>query len=91
MHNLAFININLGTTEVVTAFLIFGWSPILLIAYCLIDILRSRFRGKIIKLTWLSLVLGVPVIGAVLYMVAGKSQKVPSKLMHPADFERIAA
>jgi len=88
MANLIFIN--LGASEVVTAFLILGWSPVILILYCAIDILKSRFRDKLIKVTWLFLVLIIPVIGAVLYLVAGKSQKSPSKLHAEPDFEQIA-
>lgn len=58
----------------------FVWQILAVIAisfwiYCLIDVWRSRFEdgGKIV---WFLAVLFLPVLGAILYLIIGKDQKV---------------
>jgi hypothetical protein len=54
-------------------------SPILIIwlfsIVALIDLLRSRFSSND-KLLWVLVVLFVPVVGAILYFVIGRKQKI---------------
>lgn len=41
----------------------------------LIDLLRSNFTDSITKLIWLIMIIFVPVLGAVLYLLIGRKQK----------------
>jgi hypothetical protein len=50
--------------------------PLILLLWALIDILRSNFKDSTIKLVWIIVVIFVPLIGAILYLVLGRSQKV---------------
>ena len=50
--------------------------PLILLLWALIDILRSNFKDSITKLVWIIVVIFVPLIGAILYLVLGRSQKV---------------
>ncbi|MBB6609960.1 PLDc_N domain-containing protein [Pontibacter sp. Tf4] len=42
----------------------------------LIDLLRSNFTDSITKLIWLVTIIFVPVLGAILYLLIGRKQKV---------------
>jgi hypothetical protein len=64
----------LGTGEIIILF-IFGVLPFLLLLFALIDLLRSNFKGYD-KLVWALVVIFIPVIGAILYFVIGRNQKV---------------
>jgi hypothetical protein len=50
--------------------------PLILLVWALIDILRSNFKDSATKLVWIIVVIFVPLIGAILYLVLGRSQKV---------------
>lgn len=63
----------------------FEWFIVLfvILAFCvwlvvLFDIVRNHFEPSNEKLTWLMLVILLPVVGAVLYLAIGRSQKVSS-------------
>jgi hypothetical protein len=42
----------------------------------LIDILRSNFRESVNKIVWILTVLFLPLLGAILYFIIGRSQRV---------------
>ncbi len=58
-------------------FAIFFLVPLVLWLVALIDILRNEFTGSN-KLIWLLVVTFFPLIGAVLYYLIGRSQKIAS-------------
>lgn len=72
MENLLFMN--LGTPEIILLLLV-GGLPLILTIYCLFDITRSRFKEPLNKLLWVLIVLFVPIMGSILYLVIGRSQK----------------
>ena len=43
--------------------------------YALVDVLRSRFEGKYEKLMWVLIVLFISTLGAVIYLLFGRSHK----------------
>ncbi len=50
--------------------------PFFLIVAALIDIIRNQFKRPMDKLVWTLVVLFIPILGAILYFVIGKQQKV---------------
>jgi hypothetical protein len=72
MDNLLFLNI--GTPEIIILMII-GGLPLILIIYCLFDITRSTFKDPINKIIWVIITVFVPVLGSILYLVFGRSQK----------------
>nr|WKN39407.1 PLD nuclease N-terminal domain-containing protein [Tunicatimonas sp. TK19036] len=48
----------------------------LLWLYALIDVLRSQFRKESDKIIWVLVVIFLQFLGAIIYLVVGKSQKV---------------
>lgn len=73
MEKLAFLNI--GGPEIFILVL-FAGLPLLLTIYCLYDITRSTFKDPTNKIVWAIITVFVPVLGAILYLVFGRSQKV---------------
>ena len=55
---------------------VFGLATIILWLIAMIDILRSEFRGQNDKLIWVLIVLFAPFIGAILYVIIGRKNKV---------------
>ena len=55
---------------------LFWIASIILWISALIDILKSDFRGGSDKIVWLLVVVFLPLLGAVLYFVIGKNQKI---------------
>lgn len=74
MENLLFLN--LGTTEILMLMIV-GVLPFILAVYCLIDITRSTFKEPLNKFLWVVIVIFVPIMGSILYLVIGRSQKKP--------------
>ncbi|WP_411272782.1 PLD nuclease N-terminal domain-containing protein [Daejeonella sp.] len=72
MENLLFLN--LGTTEIFILILV-GVIPFILTVYCLFDITRSTFKEPLNKLLWVVIVIFVPLMGSILYLIIGRSQK----------------
>ncbi|MFZ4100843.1 MAG: PLD nuclease N-terminal domain-containing protein [Sphingobacterium thalpophilum] len=71
MNILLFINIGALEIFILTLFL-----PLLILKiYCLIDITRSKFSDPVNKLLWTIIVIFVPLIGEILYLIFGRSQK----------------
>lgn len=65
---------NFGIGEILVL-LIFLVLPITLWLIALIDILKSNFNGNN-KIVWIVVVILLPILGAILYLIVGKSQKV---------------
>ncbi len=65
----------LGGFEIVLIFLIFGLIPVVLWFWSLIDCLKSDFKNYD-KIVWILLIILLPIIGAILYLIIGKSQKI---------------
>ncbi|AKQ47091.1 hypothetical protein TH63_17920 [Rufibacter radiotolerans] len=76
-QNLLFIGI--GPSEILML-LFFAGIPVLLLLWALIDVLTSIFANSIEKLIWLATIVFVPVLGAILYLVLGRKQKVKTFL-----------
>ncbi len=71
MNNL--LDINMGASEI---FILTLFIPLLILKiYCIIDITRSKFSEPVNKLLWTIIVIFVPLIGEILYLIFGRSQK----------------
>lgn len=57
--------------------LLIGVAIFALWIWALIDIIRSQFSDVVIKVMWLLLVFFLPLFGFILYVILGKSTKVP--------------
>jgi len=73
MENLLFLN--MGTAEIFMTLMLVGVLPIILIIFCLFDITRSTFKDSLNKLLWTIIIVFVPIMGSILYLVLGRSQK----------------
>jgi heme/copper-type cytochrome/quinol oxidase subunit 2 len=63
-----------GKTELLVLFIIFGL-PLLVILAALIDILKSEFQVAQNKVIWVLVTIFLPLLGAILYFVIGRSQR----------------
>lgn len=71
VNNLLYLNIGLLEIFVLLLFI-----PLFILKiYCLFDISRSKFNEPLNKLLWVIIVIFVPLIGEVLYLFVGRSQK----------------
>lgn len=50
--------------------------PAILWLWALIDLLRSDFKDTTTKLIWVVIIVFLPVLGALLYLLIGRGQKV---------------
>lgn len=67
-----------GAPEVFVIFMLLIFLAIFIIwLIALVDILRSEFTGYN-KIIWLLVVLFVPLLGAILYFIIGRKQKLQS-------------
>lgn len=64
---------NIGAGEIILLLILIV--PIVLWLIALIDILKSNFNGNN-KLVWIVVVIFLPILGAILYFLIGKGQKV---------------
>ena len=78
INNLLFIG-GLGVPELMLIGF-FGLLPFLLLLWALIDLLRSNFKNSTEKLVWAVVIIFVPVLGPLLYLLIGRSQKVRNPL-----------
>lgn len=67
--------IGLGGQEVIFILLVLG-ILFLLPLIALVDVIRSDFRGSNDKLIWVIVILFLNIIGALLYLVIGRNQRV---------------
>lgn len=63
--------LNIGSTELMIVLAIIA-VPFLLIVYCLVDILRSKFKNPLNKFLFLALILFAPIIGSIIYLIIRK-------------------
>ena len=67
--------IGLGGQELIFILLILG-VLFLLPLIALVDVIRSDFRGSNDKLIWVIVILFLNIIGALLYLVIGRKQRI---------------
>lgn len=72
-NTLLFIG-SIGLLELVFLLLILG-TPVVLWIWAAADLLSSRFANSIEKLIWIIVIAFLPVIGAILYLIIGRKQK----------------
>jgi len=70
--NLLFMG--LGSTEI-SIILFTGLIPLAVTIWALIDVIKSNFDKDVNKIVWIIVILGIPVIGAILYFFIGSRQK----------------
>ncbi len=76
-----------GGAELFVILIILGL-PLSIIVLALVDILRSEFKTPENKIIWVIVTLLLPIIGALLYLLIGRSQRlkpseVNSETKHP--------
>lgn len=64
----------LGTSEIILLA-----AQLTLMVYCLIRIMRSRFRNNTTRLLWVLVVLFAPLLGSLLFFWYGRDQRVIRK------------
>lgn len=74
-QNLMYTFIGLGGQELLLILLVLG-ILFLLPLIALVDVIRSNFRGSNDKLIWVIVILFLNVIGALLYLVIGRNQRI---------------
>lgn len=74
--------LNLGGVElgIIAVILL---APLILIIYCVVDILRSPFKTGPIKWVFLLLVLFAPFLGSIIYLVIRKDYLKPKDVNSP--------
>ncbi len=60
--------------EIIIILMIFGL-PVILWLWSLIDCLKSEFKNYD-KIVWVLLIIFLPILGAILYLIIGRKQKV---------------
>ncbi|MBC3539456.1 PLD nuclease N-terminal domain-containing protein [Rufibacter sediminis] len=75
MENSFLFIANIGIPELLLLLLMVGIPGILWI-WSLVDLLTSKFANSLEKLIWLIAIVFVPVLGAVLYLLIGRKQKI---------------
>ena len=68
----------LGPAEIIII-LIFMAIPLLLWIIPIIDLMKNEFTGNN-KIGWILIVLLLPVLGGILYLIIGRSQKIPKDI-----------
>lgn len=77
---LDFLNMSAGEIGLLLAIIAV---PGLLILYCIVDILRSTFKNKVMKLVFILLVLIAPLLGSIIYLVIRKDFVKPKDIQEP--------
>lgn len=72
---------SIGGTEIVLL-LLFLAVPVVLWLWALIDLLSSEFENNINKVVWLIAITFLPVLGALLYLLIGRGQKIGKLPQH---------
>ena len=67
--------IGLGGQEMLLIFAVLG-VLVLLPLFALVDVIRSDFRGQHDKLIWVVVIVFMNLIGAILYFIMGRNQRV---------------
>ncbi|SFV34948.1 Phospholipase_D-nuclease N-terminal [Thermoflavifilum thermophilum] len=63
--------------------LLLGWGlwgllTLILWIWALVDIIKSRFNSDTTKIIWIVVVILLPLLGSILYLIIGRSQRVSS-------------
>lgn len=74
LNSLLFIG-GLGGVEILLILFFLG-IPAILWLWALIDLLSSEFGNSTNKLIWVVVILFLPVLGALLYLLIGRKQKI---------------
>ena len=67
--------IGIGGQELILILLLLGL-VLLLPLIALIDALRSKFQADTVKLIWVIVILFLPFLGAILYFIIGRKQRI---------------
>lgn len=70
-----FLNLSAGELTIIVFVMLFSVLPLLLTTLALVSILKNDFQGYN-KIIWILIVLFVPVLGAILYYIIGRTQKI---------------
>lgn len=76
------------TLNIVMILFMIGWC--LLWLWSLIDILSSTFDDTMVKVIWLLVILFLPLIGAILYLLIGRTMKESATSPSQDPYTRIA-
>jgi hypothetical protein len=68
-------NVGGGSLILLLLFFILPLSYFLLWLYCLIDVIRSKFKAENMKLIWIIILVFVQLIGPILYLILRKNSK----------------
>lgn len=60
----------------------FSLINIILTAVCLVNIMRSRFKGTGVKFGWILIVVILPVLGSLIYLLKGSAIKIDQVRLH---------
>ncbi len=52
--------------------------PFLLWIWAIVDLMQGRFSDNTLRIVWVLLIIFLPVIGSILYLIIGRSQKLTS-------------
>ena len=72
----------LGGWEITILLVIIG-IPFILIAYCVVDIVRSEFKTSVMKWVFLALVLFAPFLGSIIYLAMRRDYVKSNEVKHP--------
>lgn len=61
--------------EFAVVLIILGLIAVALWVYAIYDIVKGTFQGSIEKAIWLIVVIFFPILGAILYLIFGRSRK----------------
>jgi len=64
--------------EIFGFFFLIAFFPVILMIYCLVDIIRSRFRDQTIQILFAVMVIFMPLIGSIIYLIVRRDQKISS-------------
>lgn len=68
--------------HLLTFWTLFSLINIMLTAFCLVNILRSRFKATGVKFGWIIIVVIFPVLGSLIYLFKGPASKVEQVRLH---------
>ncbi|TXK33872.1 PLDc_N domain-containing protein [Pontibacter qinzhouensis] len=71
----AFLFVGIGGPEILLILFFMG-IPAILWLWALVDLLKSDFKNQTNKLVWTLVIIFLPVLGALLYLLIGRGQKV---------------
>ncbi|WP_297044061.1 PLD nuclease N-terminal domain-containing protein [Thermoflavifilum sp.] len=55
---------------------LWGLLTLILWIWALVDIIKSRFNSDTTKIIWIVVVILLPLLGSILYLIIGRSQRV---------------